>query len=137
MSTRAVIATRGSRLALWQSEWVADRLREVHPDLEVELRVYKTTGDRFQEASLTAIGGKGAFTKEVQDAVHHGIAIRFSRDGFEWKAEIYELGRSATIKLDRCPTPGAADIVESGCRSTERRDNVWESHVVEQRTVVK
>jgi hydroxymethylbilane synthase len=70
----AVIATRGSPLALWQSNWVADRLREIHPGLAVELRVYRTTGDRFTEAALTAIGGKGAFTKEVEDAVLAGEA---------------------------------------------------------------
>jgi hydroxymethylbilane synthase len=66
---KVVIATRGSQLALWQSSWTADRLREVHQGLEVELRVLKTSGDRFQQASLQVIGGKGAFTKEITEAV--------------------------------------------------------------------
>lgn len=66
---KVVIATRGSDLARWQSNWIARRLGEIHPGLEVELRVFKTAGDRFQEASLQVIGGKGAFTKEITDAV--------------------------------------------------------------------
>lgn len=71
---RVVIATRGSDLALWQSRWVAARLREVHPGLEVDLNLVKTSGDRFQAASLQALGGKGAFTKEIEDALIAGDA---------------------------------------------------------------
>jgi hydroxymethylbilane synthase len=67
--SRVVIATRGSALALWQSRWVADRLCELHSGLDVQLHVVKTTGDRFQEAALQAIGGKGAFTKEITEAI--------------------------------------------------------------------
>lgn len=69
MIRKAVIATRGSQLALWQSNWIADRLREIHPGIEVELLVRKTSGDRFLDASLQVLGGKGAFTKEITEAV--------------------------------------------------------------------
>lgn len=72
--SRVVIATRGSPLALWQSNWVAARLREIHPGLEVELNILKTSGDRFQEASLQVLGGKGAFTKEITEAILRGEA---------------------------------------------------------------
>jgi hydroxymethylbilane synthase len=72
--SRVVIATRGSDLALWQSRWVQSRLEAVHPGITVELRILKTTGDRFLDASLQAIGGKGAFTKEITDAVLRGEA---------------------------------------------------------------
>jgi hydroxymethylbilane synthase len=72
--TRVVIATRGSQLALWQSNWVVGRLRDAHPGLEVELHVLKTSGDRFQEASLQVLGGKGAFTKEITEAILRGEA---------------------------------------------------------------
>jgi hydroxymethylbilane synthase len=72
--SRVVIATRGSALALWQSRWVVDRLAEVHPDLKIDLHIVKTTGDRFQEAALQAIGGKGAFTKEITEAILRGEA---------------------------------------------------------------
>jgi len=72
--SEAVIATRGSELALWQSNWVADRLREAHPGLTVRLHVVTTSGDRFQAASLQALGGKGAFTKEISEALLAGEA---------------------------------------------------------------
>jgi hydroxymethylbilane synthase len=71
---RVVIATRGSDLARWQSNWIAKQLRTTHPGLEVELRIYKTVGDRDQAASLQVIGGKGAFTKEITEAVLRGEA---------------------------------------------------------------
>src|SRR5262245_30282865 len=74
LPSRIVIATRGSALALWQSRWVADRLAEADPGLKVELHIVKTTGDRFQEAALQAIGGKGAFTKEITEAILRGDA---------------------------------------------------------------
>jgi hydroxymethylbilane synthase len=80
---KVVIGTRGSQLALWQSNWTADRLREVHPGLEVELEIIKTSGDRFQEQALQALGGKGAFTKEIQDALLHSrvdVAVHSLKD---------------------------------------------------------
>ena len=81
-SRKAIIGTRGSTLALWQSNWVADRLRDAHPGLAVELTIIKTTGDKFQEASLPAIG-KGAFTKEIQEALLRGevdLAVHSLKD---------------------------------------------------------
>lgn len=63
------IATRGSKLALTQSRWVAAELQRVHPGLRVELVELKTTGDVKLGESLTAIGGKGAFTKELEEAL--------------------------------------------------------------------
>ena len=50
------IGTRGSRLARWQSEWVAERLRRLHPGLEVNLVEIKTLGDRDRNSALAAIG---------------------------------------------------------------------------------
>ena len=63
------IGTRGSPLARWQAEWVADRLREAHPGLEVVLVEIKTQGDRDRNSPLSAIGGLGLFTKEIQRAL--------------------------------------------------------------------
>ena len=74
VTSKVVIATRGSALALWQSRWVSGRLAELHPGIEVDLHIVKTTGDRFQEAALQAIGGKGAFTKEITEALLRGEA---------------------------------------------------------------
>jgi hydroxymethylbilane synthase len=67
--SRIRIGTRGSNLARWQANWVAEQLRQFHPKLTVELIEIKTQGDRDQDSSLTTIGGVGVFTKEIQRAV--------------------------------------------------------------------
>ncbi len=69
-----VIATRKSRLALWQAEHVAALLREAHPGLSVELLPMSTKGDRILDRSLAAIGGKGLFIKELEAALEDGRA---------------------------------------------------------------
>jgi hydroxymethylbilane synthase len=63
------LATRGSRLARWQADWVAKALGG-----DVELVIVETTGDRRSDVSLAAIGGQGVFVKEVQAAVLDGSA---------------------------------------------------------------
>lgn len=63
------IATRKSALALWQSEHVADLLRQAHPGLAVELVPLSTRGDEVLDRSLAAIGGKGLFLKELELAM--------------------------------------------------------------------
>ncbi len=68
------IATRKSPLALWQSEHVADRLRQAHPGLEVTLVPMSTRGDEILDRSLAAIGGKGLFLKELELAMLRGEA---------------------------------------------------------------
>lgn len=68
------IATRGSRLALWQAEHVRAALQDLHPDLAVEFVIIKTTGDRFLDAPLAKIGGKGLFIKELEQALLEGRA---------------------------------------------------------------
>jgi hydroxymethylbilane synthase len=64
-----IIGSRGSKLALWQSNWVKDQLEKVYEGLVVTIEVIKTTGDKLTEASLAQIGGKGVFTKEIEDAL--------------------------------------------------------------------
>jgi hydroxymethylbilane synthase len=72
---KLVIATRASPLALVQAEWVARRLREEHPGLQVEFRHYRTTGDRRQEAEVKPEGEtKGIFTKEIEEGLLKGEA---------------------------------------------------------------
>ena len=68
------IATRKSPLALWQSEHVADLLRQAHPGLVVELVPLSTRGDEVLDRSLAAIGGKGLFLKELELAMLRGEA---------------------------------------------------------------
>jgi hydroxymethylbilane synthase len=68
------IATRKSPLALWQAEHVAALLRAAHPGVAVELVPITTKGDRIQDRSLAAIGGKGLFIKELEVALEEGTA---------------------------------------------------------------
>ena len=62
------LGTRGSRLALWQARWVADRLREIDPQLRIELEVVRTRAEAEPERSLSEIG-TGVFTRELDDAL--------------------------------------------------------------------
>lgn len=68
------IATRRSKLALAQSEWVKSCLESLEPGLQVELREYVTRGDQVQNVPLSEIGGKGLFTKEIEEALLNGEA---------------------------------------------------------------
>lgn len=69
MKSKLTIGTRGSRLALWQAEFVRAQLKEKHPQISVELEIIKTFGDRQQNVSLTEIGGQGVFVKELETAL--------------------------------------------------------------------
>jgi len=68
------IATRKSRLALWQTEHVAGLLSQRHPELEVRLLPLSTKGDEILDRSLAEIGGKGLFLKELEKAILDGRA---------------------------------------------------------------
>lgn len=68
-TTELVIATRGSKLALWQAEHVRDELVARDPALSVRLLVLKTQGDKVLDRALSEIGGKGLFTKEIEEAL--------------------------------------------------------------------
>ncbi|HSZ08972.1 MAG TPA: hydroxymethylbilane synthase [Steroidobacteraceae bacterium] len=77
------IATRKSQLALWQAEHVAALLREAHPGLAIELVPLVTQGDRIQDRTLAAIGGKGLFIKELEVAIEDlraDIAVHSMKD---------------------------------------------------------
>ena len=77
------IATRKSQLALWQAEHVAELLRRAHPALNIELVPMSTKGDRIQDRSLAAIGGKGLFIKELEVAIEDlraDIAVHSMKD---------------------------------------------------------
>ncbi|WP_237172995.1 hydroxymethylbilane synthase [Paracandidimonas lactea] len=71
---RLVIATRASRLALWQAEHVRDRLRALYPACEVSLLTMTTRGDQILDRSLAKVGGKGLFVKELETALLDGRA---------------------------------------------------------------
>ena len=83
MRTIIRIGTRSSPLALWQAQWVKDRLEQHWPTLRVELVPVKTSGDRFQNISLSRIGGKGLFVKEIEEALQAGrvdLAVHSVKD---------------------------------------------------------
>jgi hydroxymethylbilane synthase len=63
------IGTRGSKLALTQSQWVKGKIESVHPGVIVELVRIATTGDKFQRPPLSEVGGKGLFIKEIEEAL--------------------------------------------------------------------
>lgn len=77
------IATRGSKLALWQANHVKDSLEKAHEGLEVELLVLKTKGDKILDVALAKVGGKGLFVKEIEEALLDGradIAVHSMKD---------------------------------------------------------
>ena len=83
MSAPIRIATRRSRLALWQAEHVAARLAGCHRGLVVSLVPIVTEGDRIQDRSLATAGGKGLFIKELENAIEDGqadIAVHSMKD---------------------------------------------------------
>jgi hydroxymethylbilane synthase len=71
---KVIIGTRGSKLALWQAEWVKSELQKMNPGLEVELNKIKTTGDKILDVPLAQVGGKGLFVKEIEEALLAGDA---------------------------------------------------------------
>lgn len=69
-----IIATRESQLALWQSEFIKAFLQERYPDLHISLQGFKTKGDVLLDTPLAKIGGKGLFTKELEESMLAGKA---------------------------------------------------------------
>jgi len=83
LRTSLVIATRGSKLALWQSEFIKAQLQERYPKLEVSLKIIITSGDKILDKALSKIGGKGLFLKELEEAMLRGeaqIAVHSLKD---------------------------------------------------------
>jgi hydroxymethylbilane synthase len=81
--TRIRIATRESRLAIWQADHVAGLLRQHHPHLDVVLVPMTTTGDQVLDRTLAQVGGKGLFVKELEWALLHDqadIAVHSMKD---------------------------------------------------------
>ena len=72
--SRLVIASRESALALWQAEHIRDRLRALYPQTAVEILGMTTQGDQILDVTLSKIGGKGLFVKELETALEDGSA---------------------------------------------------------------
>ena len=130
MSQLVRLGTRGSELALWQANEVAARLTEAA--YRVEVVVVKTTGDRRQDVPLSAIGGKGLFVKELEEALDRGeidlavhslkdvpsqIPDRFALAGFLERAD----ARDAWVHPERTPLAELAPGSVVGTSSPRRR----------------
>ncbi len=82
-ATTVRIATRGSKLALWQANHVRDWLMRNEPGLAVDLVVLKTQGDKILDRPLSEVGGKGLFVKEIEEALSDGradVAVHSMKD---------------------------------------------------------
>jgi hydroxymethylbilane synthase len=83
MTGRLRIGTRGSPLALVQAKAVGAALMQAHPGLAVDYQVVRTSGDRIQDRPLAEVGGKGLFTKEIEQALLAGaidLAVHSMKD---------------------------------------------------------
>jgi len=80
---KLIIATRESKLAMWQAEHIRDCLEEAYPDLEVVINSMTSRGDQILDTPLAKIGGKGLFTKELENSMLAGeshIAVHSLKD---------------------------------------------------------
>jgi len=117
MTATVRIGTRGSKLALWQANWVASEIRTRHPTLSPELVIIRTRGDRIQNVPLAQLGGKALFIKEIEEALldqRIDVAVHSMKD---MPAEIPRgLSIGAVPKRE-----DAADVLISrdGCRLAE------------------
>lgn len=100
MSTALRIATRQSRLALWQARHVETLLKEAHPELATQLVPMSTRGDEILDRSLAKVGGKGLFIKELERAMLDGRADLAVHSMKDMPAEI-TTGLMIAIVLDR------------------------------------
>ena len=71
---RLVIASRESRLAMWQAEHLRDCLKKLYPDCDVQILGMTTRGDQILDKALSKVGGKGLFVKELETALEDGRA---------------------------------------------------------------
>ncbi|MEP6707852.1 MAG: hydroxymethylbilane synthase, partial [Pyrinomonadaceae bacterium] len=80
---KLTIGSRGSKLAVWQAEWVKAKLGALNTEVEISIELIKTTGDQMKSAPLAVIGGKGVFTKEIEEALLAGridLAVHSLKD---------------------------------------------------------
>jgi len=83
MEKEIQIGTRGSKLALWQANWVQSELLKAHPSISIQITIIKTKGDKILDVPLAKVGGKGLFVKEIEDALLEGkidLAVHSMKD---------------------------------------------------------
>lgn len=64
-----IIGSRSSKLAMVQAQYVRDKIKKSYPELDIEIKTIKTTGDKITDVALSRIGDKGLFTKEIEEAL--------------------------------------------------------------------
>ena len=80
---KLVVGTRGSNLALVQTNWVVDQLKKENPEVEFEVKIIKTKGDLIKDLPLDKIGDKGLFVKEIEKSLLDGeidMAVHSMKD---------------------------------------------------------
>jgi hydroxymethylbilane synthase len=114
---RLIIASRESRLAMWQAEHVRARLQRLYPRLHVEILGMTTTGDQILDVALAKVGGKGLFVKELEAAMAEGradLAVHSAKDvpmqlppGFRLAAFLEREDARDAFVSNRYDTPAA------------------------------
>lgn len=115
---RVIIGSRESKLAVVQSEMVADYLRERHPDWDVQLLTMKTTGDIILDRTLDQIGGKGLFVKELDKALadkRSDLSVHSLKD---MPMEVSE--ELPLIAFSKREDPRDALVLPKGCTELEK-----------------
>src|SRR5690349_15126069 len=119
MTSRLIIGSRGSRLALWQAEKIKQGLLDLNPGFEVQIEIIKTTGD-VKPDPLSVIGGKGVFTKELEDALldrRIDLAVHSLKD----LPTIVPEGLAISAICER-EDPRDALVLRAGAHATSLRD---------------
>lgn len=83
LEKKLIIGSRGSELALWQTNFVREKLKKLFPKINLEIKIIKTTGDKMLDVALAKIGDKGLFTREIETALLSGeidLAVHSLKD---------------------------------------------------------
>ncbi len=121
---KIIIGTRGSKLALWQAEFVRAELERHHPDVEIELNKIKTTGDMILDVPLAQVGGKGLFVKEIEEALLQNkadIAVHSMKDV---PTEFPE-GLHLAVICETGRSEGRIDFIDRRCRVQNKGFSIY------------
>lgn len=133
--TKIAIGSRGSMLAMTQSQWVRDKLKFLRPDLEFEIKKISTSGDKITDVPLAKVGGKGLFTKEIENELLSGdvdLAVHSMKDlptelpeGLKIGAvPLREDARDALVSRDNMQLPDLPEHAVVGTCSLRRKSQI-------------